>query len=559
MWITSAAPALNFLYILSSITSTAGLPFDQIPFVAESSGVTTATNNSNNDDTTHNLARKFAPIIYLAKDERFFPASIDYFLPSLTALHDDSSRPVSRSPTSLNSTNLDRLPYHGSGVHLAINSPPAPSAKENAYNAQPFFPPARPGEIDERVYGNQHRPIGDWSSLAVAVEKSKEGVVDLYYWTYYPYNFGKFVGARVGWVGNHISDWECMMVRTVDGEPISVDYLSHTGRFNYGTMPWNKVTKEDGRPVGYAAMGSHGLWPTEGEHVYASAFKYFKLVDSTSRGQRWDTLLDQRFLPYWEETSTPAHRRRKVYRGPDSWANFKGRWGDDGERTCWWWKIYPGCQMVDGPQGPIRDSMRDPPQCVLPSSYSTIASNTTPSFTMSTYSISLSAHLVSSHISRTSNSTSTSASTAVGVRQLCRRNGFDSSNTREDEIPPYTLDHKKVDLKGRAGEEIIWSWVPLSGSTSPPSDGSSTEGRLSEIIEVQGCKKGYHVASYGVALSTFPPPSAPSYSSGECESCSFLPDMRDICVSRNENNQSSNPQAIVIDDLDAWGWEETTY
>lgn len=63
------------------------------------------------------------------------------------------------------------------------------------------------------------------------VEKSREGVVDLYYWTYYTYNLGKFVGRSVGWVGNHVSDWECMMVRTVDGEPISVDYRSFWSYF----------------------------------------------------------------------------------------------------------------------------------------------------------------------------------------------------------------------------------------------------------------------------------------------------------------------------------------
>lgn len=68
-------------------------------------------------------------------------------------------------------------------------------------------------------------------------------------------------------------------------------------------------------------------------------------VVRTSYGQRWDTLPNQRFLPYWDERSPPTDRRRKTYTGKDSWANFRGRWGDDGEKDCWWWKLYPGCQV----------------------------------------------------------------------------------------------------------------------------------------------------------------------------------------------------------------------
>jgi len=35
------------------------------------------------------------------------------------------------------------------------------------------------------------------------------------------------------------------------------------------TIRWADVAKIDGRPIAYSAAGSHGLWPTPGDHVYA--------------------------------------------------------------------------------------------------------------------------------------------------------------------------------------------------------------------------------------------------------------------------------------------------
>lgn len=41
------------------------------------------------------------------------------------------------------------------------------------------------------------------------------------------------------------------------------------GSFSAGTVRWEDVLKVDGRPVAYSAMGSHGVWPAPGNHVYA--------------------------------------------------------------------------------------------------------------------------------------------------------------------------------------------------------------------------------------------------------------------------------------------------
>jgi hypothetical protein len=133
-------------------------------------------------------------------------------------LPDPSDQPSPLFPSYLSSSSLPAP--HGASLHLAVNFPPSPSPSSNPYDAQPTLDPTF---VDNRIFGDKDGSKR-WEVVCFAVEKSEPGVVDLYYWTYYPYNFGKRVGLGLV-LGNHISDWETMMVRTVDGEAVSVDYV----------------------------------------------------------------------------------------------------------------------------------------------------------------------------------------------------------------------------------------------------------------------------------------------------------------------------------------------
>lgn len=131
--------------------------------------------------------------------------------------------------------------------------------------------------------------------------------------------------------------------------------------------------------------------------------------------------------------------------------------------------------MVDGPHGPVRDSMREPPQCLIPSP----SSDHQPS--SSTYSITLAPHLLSPAVSP--------SSSALAIRQLCRRNDFSSAGTKDGVLPSITAPHH---LRGggprRAVEEIVWTWVELS---------EVTRGRGVPLdVEVAGCRHGFYVAAY---------------------------------------------------------------
>ncbi|KAL7416806.1 hypothetical protein BDY24DRAFT_438628 [Mrakia frigida] len=459
------------------------------------------------------LARKFAPIIYLSEDETFWPSSASFILPAFTVLNSSSS-PFHPQPSILSTTNLDSLPFHGSSLHLGIAS----SAEDlvDRYNGQPTLDR---DEVDVRIFGQPppSKGEGEWEVIAFAVEKSKGGVIDVYYWTYYPYNLGKHV-RTLGVVGNHISDWEAVMVRTVDGEAISVDYLAHTGDFGEGTVRWEDVTKEDGRPVAFSASGSHGLWSRPGSHVYASALNLFTLVDETSRGPRWDTSRRLLPLPYFKPSSSyPSdHRTREIFSGDSSWLNWRGPFGDFGQTDCWWSGIYPACQLVDGPYGPARESLKEPPRCILSKLSSSDDSK-------SLYSFEISSHLLP--VNRT---------TFVGVRQLCRR--FDG-------LPEFEGEGQGP--RSRRGEEVVWGWDEISSE-------NVTSGRFE--METSQCRRGFHVAAYGTALSHSQPSAKITKNAEDCKECSYLSELRRVCP--YDEKGAVKGRSVDVRDIDVWGWQK---
>lgn len=98
--------------------------------------------------------------------------------PSLKVLNSSSS-PFHPQPSILSTTNLDSLPSHGSNLHLGIASSPEDLVER--YNGQPNL---NRDAVDPRIFGQSppSRGEGEWEVVAFAAEKSKKGVVDLYYW-----------------------------------------------------------------------------------------------------------------------------------------------------------------------------------------------------------------------------------------------------------------------------------------------------------------------------------------------------------------------------------------
>ncbi|MFB9906011.1 hypothetical protein [Allokutzneria oryzae] len=150
------------------------------------------------------------------------------------------------------------------------------------------------------------------------------------YWRFYAWNDAitvpglEFAGAD----GDHEGDWERVTLLTdADDRPTDVVFNGHGSQCR---MPWDKITKADGRPVVYSAKGTHASFADQGVHGWR--------LDTTSQGQRWDTATDLRRTenePWWgyaggwgavgspgplaEERTGPAGP--KPSRGPgDPWA-----------------------------------------------------------------------------------------------------------------------------------------------------------------------------------------------------------------------------------------------
>jgi hypothetical protein len=72
----------------------------------------------------------------------------------------------------------------------------------------------------------------------------------------------------------------------------------------------------------------------------SQVFGVFKIIDSTSHGERWDTLQNLTVLPYYDPPSSSAasadldRRRRHHPRGDSSWLNYRGLFGDLGDDNC---------------------------------------------------------------------------------------------------------------------------------------------------------------------------------------------------------------------------------
>lgn len=203
-----------------------------------------------------NLAIVYAPRVWLAKGEKYFPSSVEFTF-----------------------ENTVRYLEHDQGDRYCLKT------KEEL---------ASPSDVLHYFYGDTVRPI-----YAFCVDKKT--VLDVGYFTYYPYNRGKEI-ADTMW-GNHVGDWEHITLRFLknssDGrvsyQPFQVFLSAHDGGM---LCEWQALRKIDGtHPVVCAAWGSHGLYMNPREFEYRN-YGVAKLVDECSEGTAWDTWTNVKVFDY---------------------------------------------------------------------------------------------------------------------------------------------------------------------------------------------------------------------------------------------------------------------
>lgn len=272
----------------------------------------TVTTGELDDNNKAELLTAFAPRIWWAEDEEFFAASVE-----------DAANNMKRVMTD-------------SDYRYIIE------------------------ELDNPKYMNNylHGNLDKAKAYAFAIEK-EEKYLDLSYFVFTPYNKSKeILGMEFG---NHIGDWEHITIRlmkentnnSISWRPIIVCYSAHDFINCYS---WNDIIKIDNtHPVAYTALGSHGMWSTEGNHIYVNAF-VVKLTDECSQGTAWD-LWKKKTLETYSYDSL-SHMGYGI--GNSKWNDcFNFNYYDENSNAICRWGNYSYCppiciypSLVGGPTGP---------------------------------------------------------------------------------------------------------------------------------------------------------------------------------------------------------------
>ncbi|CCA75387.1 hypothetical protein PIIN_09371 [Serendipita indica DSM 11827] len=442
------------------------------------------------------LAQKYAPQFRFHKSETYFPSTIEFFLAGGGGVKAyDANGPISGAPFPLTTANLGDLANRGSGMYLTTD------VKAN---------------LNGFLLGQN--PNSGAGSTYVFIAPKANGVVDLYYWIFCPYNQGKKI-IVLGYVGDHIGDWERITVRTVNGVATSVDYHAH-GDTGSGTIPWSQTPKfipsspnsppststtdPTARPVAYVAQGSHGMWSSAGSFTYVNAI-IFQLKDTTSDGGvYWDTVNALTTIGYPD-----------TYSGSQNWLNYVGAWGNKGVNNCWWYGIHDECELVDGPTGPVRADLLGAAKTsgsLFAKASADLPSHVlaTPSTDSSTYKVHLETPLISNAALGVS---------YLAVEQLCAT--LNQTATQDTSLPVYSFTPKYMTFPLKRTAEYT--------------------------LSVQACDEGSFVYAYAVGYCA----NSLDEEADSVDGCNFG-QRRKIRAFSNDVVGAQEVRAVVTEDLDNW-------
>ena len=291
-----------------------------------------------------NLLATYAPRVWIAVGESYWPSSVDWAFPNLVRF--------------INGT------YYWLRTREDLDEP---SDVLDFFRGCNGYSTSNPCTIsDVPVY-------------AFWAKKSFENLfdfVDLVYFFYYPYNRGKEVFDTI--FGNHVGDWEHVTVRLMwsyddqTGWSLQPAQMYLSAHDFGGIYEWETIPKiNDTHPIVYSAWGSHGVWLTNennGRHKYNEACHLWceDLTDWTSEGTSWDT---------WNNMAAFDYNLKQGL-GGNIWPLWMsddftspGNCGDPSNPACG--PIYrwgnPSCcsvfgynRLEDGPTGPISKGVWSP-------------------------------------------------------------------------------------------------------------------------------------------------------------------------------------------------------
>jgi len=247
--------------------------------------------------TESDLLKKYAPVLYFHPEEKVYPWGINSILYNADLKKLRNKRKISMPVGSkdLLSNNSDKLyldirhivPYHDS-VNSSNNI-------DNTFKRFPF-----------KVYGRRIDP-----------QKNSTHIV-LQYWLFYPFN---------DWHNDHEGDWELIQIHYAKDKQGPVQ-LTTSHHHSGSVISWDKVSKINGtHPKIFIAKGSHGNWPTSGNHAVGKIWRIVGIFrDKTS---------ENGMVLYPEDIRDNEGGKKRNYTLEDisdvprtSWIYWNGRWGD---------------------------------------------------------------------------------------------------------------------------------------------------------------------------------------------------------------------------------------
>lgn len=260
---------------------------------------------------TYSFLYDYAPIIYLDKQEQYFPCSIEYFSKN----------------TYLQSKN--NITHTETNVPLKTPSSVQPFFYGKKSSVNPVYAIVLPNITELNPIEALKNPLNH--SLFVT------------YFNFYCYNRGKKFLNTV-W-DNHVGDIEHSHIYFEKGIPTKIIASYHS--FDTVRLWGENMTFYNGtHPILYSARYSHGLWFTPGEHVYHDTPR---LADYTSKGLPWYTWKNiVKILPGDWNT---------FFAYNTTWLTQIYRWGnlhtDFPLNNCY----FGFCRLSDGPVGFLGKSM----------------------------------------------------------------------------------------------------------------------------------------------------------------------------------------------------------
>jgi len=267
----------------------------------------------------------YAPLVYLHSQDNSLPSDIGAQLQHTVPKIGLNSLPSNATLPPLTLDNLQVLNQYGTaGSNVYMTS------KDDAskFPQVPWLNGVAP-DADGKV--------PDAKTCAVIVVDKGNGMVDAFYVMFWAFNWG---GMTLGQnLGDHIGDWEHVMVRFQDGVPKLVWLSQHASgqAFDYPVLA-NRYNSSI-RPVAFAANGSHAFYAIDGVHDHTIPQLHFNkpgvINDYCDTGKLYDPIKSAYWYSWTPSSgnSTDASSALGTFTPydaatPTGYLYYAGHWGD---------------------------------------------------------------------------------------------------------------------------------------------------------------------------------------------------------------------------------------